>query len=320
MADTINISEIVSEFQGFVGKNNDLKKLLLQPTESTKFMTRVMQEDPYRAAKAVIDDLVQGFQKGWTPKGNATFTPIQIDHRRHKIDLEFFPDEIVGTWLGFLAKENTNRTEWPISKYIIYELILKKVAQNRELKMYGTGVYEAVTPDSAQAVGKSMNGFVTILENLHASGTSNVNFIELEALTEDNIFEQLELFSDSIDEIYQSIPMNIHLSRAWFKKYLRKRRDLHGGDTNYDGMKNFLIDGTNLTLVPLPSMAGKDVIFCTPSENWIWLTKINDGASSLNIETSKRQIFLYADWHESVGFAIEEAIFAYVPDASSDSI
>lgn len=314
----IVISEIVSEFQKFVGSNeNDLKRLLLQPTESTKYMTRVMQEDSYKAAKAVIDDLVQGFQKGWTPKGQVTFTPIEIVHRRHKIDLEFYPDEIVGSWLGFLASENKTRQEWPITKYIIYKLVMEKVADNRELKNYGVGVYESPTPGTEQAVGKSMDGFCTILEAKKLAGTSNINFIDLDPLTKDNIFEMVELFADSIAELYQSVPMNIYISKAWFRAYLRKRRDLHGLDQNYNGINNFTIDGTNLTLVPLPSMAGKDIMFCTPKENFIWLTKVNDGASTLNVESAKRQIFVYADWHESIGFAIEEAIFAYVPDQSS---
>jgi len=318
--ETINIQEIVSEFTQGVGKSeNDIKRLLLQPTESTKHMTRIMQEEPYRASKAVITDLVQGFQKGWTPKGKATFTPLTIPHRRHKIDLEFYPDEIVGSWLGFLAAENTKREVWPITRYIREKLIMDKVAQNRELKNYGIGVFEEVEDGVAQEVGKSMDGFCTTLEARKAAGTSLINFIDLDPLTTTNIYDQVEEFADGIAEIYQSIPMDVHLSKKWFRAYLRRRRDLHGGDTNYDGMTNFVIEGTNLTLSPLPSMAGKDILFCTPKENFIWLTKVNDGASALNIETSKRQIFIFADWHENVGFGIEEAIFAYVPDQASAS-
>lgn len=320
MSETILISEIIAEFTQGVGKSeNDIKRLLLQPTVSTSHMTRIMQEEPYRASKAVITDLTQGFQKGWTPKGNATFTPITIPHRRHKIDLEFWPDEIVGTWLGFLATENTNRTAWPITRFIREKLIADKVAQNRELKSYGTGVFEEVVTGEAQEVGKSMDGFCTILEARKASGTSNINFIDLDPLTSTNIFDQVEAFADAISEIYQAIPMNVYLSNSWFRKYLRRRRDLHGLDNNYDGMKNYQVEGSHLTLVPLPSMAGKDILFCTPRENFIWLTKINDGASALNVETSKREIFLFADWHESIGFGIEEAIFAYVPDGASAS-
>ena len=87
---------------------------------------------------------------------------------------------------------------------------------------------------------------------------------------------------------------------------------LHGTDTNYDGMKTML-EGTNLTLTPLPSMAGENMIFTTPKENFIRLMNRNTGASNISIESVDRQIKVFADWYESVGFGIEEAVFAYVP-------
>ena len=39
----------------------------------------------------------------------------------------------------------------------------------------------------------------------------------------------------------------------------------------------------------------------------------NNGASSISVESVDRQIKVFADWYESVGFGIEEAVFAFVP-------
>ncbi len=194
---TITIAELVSEFGTWLGKSQkDIKTLLLQPTVSTQYMTRVMQDDEFRAAKAVIDDLVQGFQKDWTPKGTAEFTPITINHRRHKVDMEFYPDEVVGSWLGFLAAEEKNRTDWPITRYIIEKLMMAKIAENRELKMYGTGVYEVPTEGVAQAVGKSMDGFCTILKAKYLAGTSGIHFIPVGTFTNTDIVDQVDDFAD----------------------------------------------------------------------------------------------------------------------------
>ena len=66
-------------------------------------------------------------------------------------------------------------------------------------------------------------------------------------------------------------------------------------------------------------MIGSDILFATPQANFIRLLKLNDGASRPFVETAKRQVFLYADWYENVSFAIEEAVFAFVPDAGSAS-
>jgi hypothetical protein len=319
MSATITVSELKSEFGTYIGTNQkDIMKLLVQPTASEKFMTTVMSGDlEYRAAKAVIDDLVQGFQKGWTPKGTAAFTPISIPQRRHKIDLAFYPDEVFDSWLGFLTDEKSDRKTWPITRYIIEQLVIPKVNDNRELKMIGKGTYAAVVDDVAQATGLSMDGFVTILKNKYAAGTSNINFIELESLTADNIFDQVEEFAGQISELYQQMSMRVFVSRDWYRKYHMRRRDLHGLDTNYDGQKD-IIEGTNLTLTPLPSMTGENLMFATPQANFIRLMNRNAGASNISVESIDRQIKVFADWHESVGFGIEEAIFCgIVPTSGS---
>lgn len=319
MAATITLTDIITDFGTYIGTNQkDIMKLLTQPTESEKYMTTIMSQDlEFRAAKAVIDDLVQGFQKGWTPKGTAAFTPIAIPQRRHKIDLSFYPDEVVDSWLGFLTNEATDRKAWPITRYIIEQLVIPKVNDNRELKLIGIGNYAAPAEGVAQATGLSMDGFCTILEDKYAAGTSNINFFETDALTDDNIFDSVEAFAGNIDELYQGLSMRVFLSKSWYRKYHTRRRDLHGMDTNYDGQKD-VIEGTNMILTPLPSMATKNLIFATPQPNFVRLMNRNSGASQINVESVDRQIKVFADWYESVGFGIEEAIFCAI-EASSGS-
>ncbi|MEI7425136.1 MAG: hypothetical protein WCK10_03395, partial [Candidatus Staskawiczbacteria bacterium] len=201
-AATINLADLKSEFGTYIGTNEqDILKLLTQPTETIKYMTSKFTRDlKWRAAKAYIDSIVQGFQKAWTPKGTAVFTPIEIEQRRHKFDVEFYPDEVFESWLGFLADESKSRAEWPISRYIIEQLIIPKVDEDRELKIIGIGEYASISEGVAQATGLSADGFVTILQNLKDGGTSNVNFIntDLETFTDTNIFEMIENFAKQV--------------------------------------------------------------------------------------------------------------------------
>jgi hypothetical protein len=299
----------------------DILKVLTQATESMAFMTTVKQNDDFRAAQATVAALVQGFQKGWTPKGTPTFTPLTIAHKRHKFDVEIYPDEIYGSWLGFLADESQTREQWPITKYILYKLLLDQVAQDRELTLIGKGSYADPVDGTAQATGLSMNGFLTILKAQHAlGGSSKMNFAQkCVSITSSNVIDQVEKFVDTISGPYQAIPMNVFCSPENLRFYSRKRRDLYGVNQDYTKFGNATIDGTNKTLVALPSMIGSDILFATPKSNFIRLLKMNDGASKPFIETSKRQVFLFADWYENVGFAIAEAVFAFVPDAGSAS-
>lgn len=322
----IDVATLKSEFGTYIQTNQKtILNLLTQKTVSQQFMTTVMTKDlKWRAAKAVIDDMVQGFQKAWTPKGTASFTPIELEQKRHKIDFEFYPDDVFDSWVGFLADEGADRKTWPITRYVIEKLILPKVAENRELKLIGKGTYVAPTTDAAQATGLSMDGFCTILKAKRAAGTSNVNFFNDAANfpgapTTANIVDFLEAFTDWIDELYQSLNMPIFQSNKWYKAYRRKFRDLYGTNMDFTQNQQGSVLDSNNVLQPLPSMKGENIFFVTPKENFIRLMNANEGASNIFVESVDRKIKIFADWHESVGFAMEEAIFAYVADEDSAS-
>jgi len=320
---SIDIAQLKIEFGTYIAtKQKDILKRLTQETVSMKHMRTIASQDlEYRAARAVIDDLVQGFQKGFTPKGTSTFTPLSIVQRRHKVDLSFYPDDVFQSWLGFLTNEGKSRKDWPITKFIIEELVGPKVDDNRELLLIGKGSYEAPEVGVPQATGKSMDGFVTILEEQFANPATMVNFFdggETGALTKENIVEFIEEFVDWISELYQGIPMNVFLSPTMFRAYKRKFRDTYGSDSDFKGSTELILD-SNKKLVALPSMAGKEVIFCTPKDNFIRLINSNEGASNIDMQTDVREILVFGDWHESVGFSMAEAVFAYVPETSGST-
>jgi hypothetical protein len=320
-AATITLADLITDFGTYLNQNRkDILLKLTQPTESQKFMTTIAtQELEYRASKAAIDSVVQGFQKGWTPKGTAEFTPIAIPQRRHKVDLSFYPDEIVDTWIGFLADESIDRKAWPITRFIIEKLVIPKVNEERELALIGKGEYAAPAEGVAQASGKSMDGFMTILKALKTAGTSNVNFYTAGVLGEANVLDFHNDFLDWISPLYENTGMNIFESRDTFRKYQRAYQSAWGLKADFtEGMTN-RINFSNSGLVALPSMAGEKVMFATPKSNFIRLINRNEGASNIMIESVDRQIKIFADWYESVGFAVEEAVFAYIPDEGSQS-
>lgn len=316
----ITVSELKSEFGTYIQTNmKTILKALMQPTETMKFMTTVASKNlEWRAAQAAINDVVQGFQKQWTAKGTATFTPISIPQRRHKVDMEFYPDDVFESWLGFLTDEAVDRKQWPITRYIIDQLLIPKVNDNRELQLIGKGDYEAPVDGVAQATGKSMDGFATILEDKKTAGTSNINFFDggdVGAPTSSNIVDFIDAFVDFIDYLYQGIQMPILTSPAWERAYRRKYRDLYGANTDFDGNTGVALESNN-RLIGVPSLSGKNVFMVTPKNNFFRLLNSNEGASNIFVESIDRKVKVFADWHESVGFGVEEAIFAYVPEGS----
>jgi len=313
----IELTTLKSAFGTYLSNNQkNIMRLMMQPTVSQKYMTTIAKTiTEYRAAQAVIDDIVQGFTSTWSAKGTPTFTPITITNRRHKINVPFKPDDIVDSWIGFMEDETKTRKDWPISRYIIEKLIIPKVLDNRELKLIGKGIYDV---NNLTVTGRSMDGFCTILKKLKTAGTSSINFIDLGSLTTENIVDKINDFVDNIDELYQGVSMPVFLSNTWYKAYKRKYKELYGTALDFTPQSD-MIDYSNNRLIQLPSMAGEDIIFTTPKENFIRLINRNEGASNIWIQEQDYSVKVFADWWEAVGFAIEEAVFAYVPDEESSS-
>ena len=328
-SDNIDVTELRSEFGKYLDKlgSGEILKTLMQNEESTAYMTEKIAITEWRAAQAVITSVVQQFTGKWTPltNGKATFTPLKIYNRHHKINVAITPAEIVQDWIAFLYQEDMRPMDMPITKYIINELIVPKVQEDRELKLLGKGVYLEVDPsgladgDAGQTTGGSMDGFITILKNEKASGTSKMNFLQDgNTYDEASIVEFFNAFCDSVKPLYQNMKMNLFVSRETFVMYKRAYQKLYPFTKNMDA-NDTAIDFTNFTLVQLPSMVGEKTIFTTPKQNFIHLTNINKAANKIFIQELNYDVKVFAEWWEAVGFAMAEAVFAYVPDEESGS-
>jgi len=65
----------------------------------------------------------------------------------------------------------------------------------------------------------------------------------------------------------------------------------------------------------LNSMIGTGAFFATPAENFIGLRHINEpGESRLFMQKQNYTLKIFSEFWFGVGFAIAEAVFAYIPD------
>lgn len=314
--DSIDVADLKTEFKTYLNqKDKPILKALTQKTESEKFMTSKMAITEWRASRAVITSVVQQFSSKWTPLGQGKFTPLTIVNRRHKINVPITPDDINDSWISHLYDESLTPMQMPVVKYLINELVLPKVDEDMEMKLIGKGVYEELgeknTGDPGQATGLGMDGFLTILVKEYENPDTKVNFVKLGIVTDANIVDKTNTFVDSISELYQLKKMNVFNSLTRYKQYKRSYQDLYpttkGTDKNND-----VIDFSNNTLQVLPSMSGSTHIFTTPKENFISLRHKNLNASKLWMEGSDYDVKIFAEWWKAVGFAMAEALFAYI--------
>jgi len=318
----ITTEAIIQEYGAYymdAGQNKKrILQLLSQARELTDLATPIKTDDTiFRLANATFRTLVQPFQKAFTQKGGVTIIPNEIRVFRFKIDDEFIPDELYATWLGFMTQKSVDRKDWPFVKWLIEVYYARQIDQDMELNEYYKGVYAAPVAGVAGVDGTGMNGLQKQLQTGVNAGT--INSVDIEALDASTIFDQVELFTDSIAEVYQGIKMNVFLSRAWYKKYMQDKRAQGFYQRTSEKMIDAGIDFTPLDVKPLACMVGTDDIFCTPVENLLHITPATITKNQFKLEEAKRSVAVMADWAEGLGFGIDQAVWTNIQSTGSGS-
>lgn len=324
----LSVADIITDYGAYYinsGQGKDrLLKLMYSKSFTPSICTRKTTVDTvYRLGNVEIDEVVQGFQKAFTTKGTATFTPQTIQLRGIKIDQSLTPDDIEESWLGFLTGlDDVERKNWPIVRYLAEELIMARKEHDMERKVYYQGTYVAPTTNVA---GNAINALTGLRKLMTDSISGNTGVVDLsgilDAFTDANIFEQVEEFVAKVLDTNEELAAEdfvVALSPKWKRKYLQDKRNTHGVDVNYQANKLTVDFMENFTLVGLPSMNGYDEIWATPKKNLIHVMNRNR-INPLKVENVDRTVKIYGDWWEGIGFGINEYVFAGLIDASEDS-
>lgn len=307
----LTITAIISEYGAYYvpgGQNEQrLKRLMLFGRETTKIATQVKTDATiYQMGNSALSQVVQPFQKGWTPKGDVTFTPNPIPLEKFKVDLDIYPDEIEESWLGFLASNNLSRKEWPLVRYIMEEHLVQRIDNDMESLEYYKGEKTAVVAGTAGATGTTMDGLKKTLI------TDKVNHLTMAALSASTIYDQVEEAYESISEAYQNAPMLVCMSPKWKRAFLKDKRAAGFYEITKPGEISDTLDFTPGKVCGLPSMIGTDDIFITPVSNLIHPTKKGGNANTFKVEESKRCVSIMTDWYEGLGFGINAAVWTNV--------
>lgn len=329
--DTIDVSEINEEFGSYMADPATRMKIfkdLLRPTESRKYMTKVLALTEWRDAKAVIDSVVQQFIAKWTPLGKTTVTPLRILNRRHKINLPIVPNDITGGYMTYLYNEGLTPDQMPVIQYIIENLLRPRIADDIEYKMIATGVFDELVDssvtegDAGQATGKNMDGFLTIIASEAENVSTKVNFWTPSVeWSEDNSVEYFEAYAKWVkatNPTLAAIGLNVFCDPNMAELRAKKYREMFPNTKNADAT-NTQIDFSKLTIVPLENMRGSGVIFSTPKENFIELHHINEAAGStrLFLQLMNYEVRIFGEFWLGVGFAVAEWLFAAVGAAET---
>lgn len=316
--DTIDTTELQKEFGKYVSSERlQILQDLLGKTESIQYMsTIVTDKTEVRAVQSAIDSVLQAFVLKWTPKGNSEFTPLTIKNYKCKINVPITPSDIMEDILGYLYDENLDPKDMPVVKYIIYQLIIPKLDEEREIAL-AVGKYKENTAtndgDPAGEANEVMDGYVTQLKALKEANNEKVTWLlDGETLTDETLIAQIDKAVNQVKPLYKRKTMYIHADPELVTRYSKAYREKYPWLKNEDGEK-VKVDFSNFTFAPLEGMRGTGVFFITPKENFKHLQSKNPQNTKIRMETYHYDVHVMAEWWEGVGFWLAEAIFAYIP-------
>lgn len=322
-AGNLDVTELNAEFTLAMPPKMRLEiltKRLYAGFSDSKHMTRVQSNTDYIATDAIMTEVSQQFTPAWTPKGNAKFTPLRIPYRRHKINVSIKPAEIIPSWLLYMYEQGKTLAQMPVTHYIINEHILPKLLEDITTSMISKGKFVDAgiknDGDTAPAAKDSMDGFETILAEGRKNPKCKMNFykdaVNPYTLGDAELLKYIQGFVDSISPLFAG-KMDIHCAPELLTLYQRADFAVNGKYTGelVGGKVRF----TNFNLIPMDSMYRSQILFATPKSNFVELVDYSAPDKCIQkINEYDYDLHVIGEYSLSVGFKVQEAVYAAVPD------
>ncbi|MBR4536180.1 MAG: hypothetical protein IKO62_05930 [Bacteroidales bacterium] len=307
----INTDFIVEEYGRIYQQRgqglNRIKRALIQKAETLeKYAThKPLTDDIYEMANDEFQPVLQPFRVAFEPTGGVKFHPNKIVLQHIKVDLNFSPDQIIDSWLGFLEGPGVDRSQWPITRYMIEVYLKQQIDYDREVN----AVYYGVRDDNGTTPSSCMDGIrKKLIDGANAEYPINV-IRDIGALNPTTCFDQIEAFSKKIKSIYRKVQMIICVSQDLERAFLENKRAngfywIHGPEDLKPS-----VDFTKQVVMGLPSM-GEECgdMFAFVRGNLLWCTRKDK--FNFDIQKENRFVKILSDWREGIGFGVNKMVWA----------
>ncbi|CAB4138874.1 hypothetical protein UFOVP350_19 [uncultured Caudovirales phage] len=306
---SLTASAIVAEYGAFYKKGTqgekDLMMKLYRGAEFDAAFTYTPTEDTVIHKVTVSSDpVLQAFQKSFTPKGGATFEPMPINLRKVKADDDFHPDDIEATYIGFLASNNLDRKEWPISRWYVEKVLMQQFIQDIDDNAY-KAVYSAPTEGTAGAANAAFNGFKKVLIDNEAAGripTANILTTGTIPTNPADFVTWVEALVEAIpDDLRKRLQLGVHMSHAFATRYVKGMRAKYNANYLQETELMKLADYKNVSVAGFSAMTGESGVFIAPKANLILGMK--RPTELVRMESNKRKVDVYTDHWRGYGVA-----------------
>ena len=247
---------------------------------------------------AKLTEVLQGFQKGFQPKGDLNVDGNLVTQRRHKIDMLINPDEAADHWHGFLFDENVKREDMPLVKFIL-NIIFEKIAEDKEMEIIFKGIFVAPTEGVATTAGQTVDGLLKIIGNAVTDGKHTAFALGIFDLA--NTHEYVESMFDMVPDEHKFRPMDIWMSPEVQLAYARDKKSLYAWEQK---MKELMqIDFSKINIVGTNGLAGTKFLGITPKGNFVKVKTPKNKKVNLEVQRFERDVKVLGDFYECYGVA-----------------
>lgn len=326
MANGFNLTELQTAFGSYFRDNDRvIKQKLLRGNVTSRYMNVVENViNRYTEAGADMEEVLQAYQADARAvfKGDLKFTPNEIIPQQQMVAYKFNPIEVEYSWAAWIRDNNLPPSTSLMA--LVMDRLQKKVVNDHEMKQVGKGVRVAPTIGTAGTTAGAVDGFLKVLADKITA--TKITPIKTGTFTKNTISEYVQ---DMVEhpslEAYDGQMMYCYMSvknARWFRKDQNVDNAgmgvqiivPNGADTNIpnairaDGSLEVPIEGTNITVVGLPSMNGSDRIFITPKENFKKVVD-SDSLRFMPLQMSGFNVEIFGYMQMGIGFTYNELVW-----------
>lgn len=250
------------------------KDLIIMPVIAAKETLQHMTARPNTRGKRTVGQLggdfeIAPYKSKRKSEGTFTITPRTLETFLGNAAKDFDPNDVWDTIYGSMVTRGESLKNVDIAKQILF------YAAGLLGKKLNMSVWKAKRNENGDTTDTLFNGFDTITDTEIAAGNISAakkNFMELEALTEQNAVDTLKsLYWASAAEL-QGERVKMYMSFDQYRLYLQDYQSTVGATPYNREYKKTFLEGSDgkCELVPLVSKSGSDFIHISPKSNMLY--------------------------------------------------
>jgi len=298
----------VAALQGFVREFNPaLQRKAFYGNQTASIAT----PHPNCKGKEVLTLLSMGnighrWAKAFTPNtGILTFSPRTLSLEKGTFEVEIHPQDFYNNYLGrFHNGTFTDVDSYPFEAYIM-DALMEKMGQEIEAAWWRGDA--AASPATADLLIAVIDGWLTKIADDQAAGTPVLTPYASGALTVSNTVQAVEGVFDTLDAVYQDMPIACFVSPKVWTLYQRQYRNDYSKFTAETQPGRMAVDfAPNCELIRTPGMGTSSRILMTPKENLHYGYDGVGDSTTFHFEQYERIIKMWCDFMFGVEFGFFE--------------